>query len=90
MGAIEGRTFRSGDGVAVRLPDALGFAPDTRVTIERVGDHVEIRAAPTDPAEEGRKLAELVAALQALAPMPAAAVGRREPIEFPDRPGLYR
>lgn len=82
MGVIETRTFKSGNSVAVRLPRDLGFAEGVAVRIERVGDHVEIRAA-ADPAEEKRKLTELVAALHALTPV--SEPGRREPIDWPDR-----
>ncbi|MGJ3627455.1 hypothetical protein AB5I41_11710 [Sphingomonas sp. MMS24-JH45] len=58
--------------------------------IERVGDHIEIRAA-ADPAGEKRKLADLVATLHDVwADMPPDATrGCREPIDIPDRPGLY-
>lgn len=50
---------------------------DARSTVRRL----------KDPAEEKRKLLELVEALRAL-PRPDE-VEKREPIEFPDRPGLY-
>jgi antitoxin VapB len=86
MGAIETKTFRSGNSVAIRLPKELGFAADMAVTIERVGN--ALRIAPViDPAEEKRQLDELVAALRAIGP--AGEIEPREPIDFPDRPGLY-
>ncbi len=86
MGAIETKTFKSGNSVAVRLPKELGFETDMAVTIERNGDALTIRPA-FDPAEEKRKLMEFVAELERL-PAPGE-IEEREPIEFPDRPGLY-
>ncbi len=86
MGAIDGKVFKSGDGVAVRLPEALAFAADTRVTIERSGDVITIRLTG-DPAAEKAKPLDLVEALRAL-PAVDEDTGR-EPIEFPDRPSLY-
>lgn len=85
MNAVNSKTFKSGNSIAVRLPKEVAFAADTAVIIERKGDTLIIRPA-VDPAEEKRKLAEFIAALQAL-PRPSA-VEKREPIEFPDRPGL--
>lgn len=85
MNAISGKTFKSGNSVAVRLPKAIAFAPDTPILIERKGDVVTIRPA-VDPYEEKRRLAEFIAALEALPKPPE--VEKREPVEFPDRPGL--
>lgn len=85
MNAVNSKTFKSGNSVAVRLPKEVAFAPDMPVVIERKGDTLTIRPA-VDPAEEKRKLAEFIAALRAL-PKPLE-VEKREPIEFPDRPGL--
>jgi hypothetical protein len=56
------------------------------MTIEQMGDAFIVRRA-RDPAEEKRKVLELVEALRALGPV--GEIGTREPIEFPDRPGLY-
>lgn len=86
LGAIETRTFKSGDSVAVRLPEELGFAPDVAVTIEQRGTTLTIKPA-IDPVEEKRKLTELMARLRRNGPI--TPVQKREPIEFPDRPGLY-
>ena len=85
MGVIESKTFKSGNSVAIRLPKELGFAADVAVTIERVGTTLTIKPV-VDPAEEKRKLAELVAALRAIGPMEEVEV--REPIEFPARSEL--
>lgn len=86
MGVIKTKTFKSGNSVAVRLPKGLGFEADMPVTIEQVGQELRIKAA-LDPAEEKRKLRELVEALLAM-PGPGE-IEKRVPIEFPDRPGLY-
>ncbi|HLL29839.1 MAG TPA: hypothetical protein VK403_02475 [Allosphingosinicella sp.] len=86
MGMPETRTFKSGNSEAVRLPQGIGFGIGVAVKVERDGDRVVITPA-RDPAEEKRKLRELVEALQALGR--SGEVEEREPIEFPDRPGLY-
>jgi antitoxin VapB len=85
MNAVNSKTFKSGNSVALRLPRALGIAADVEMRIEKDGDALVIRPVK-DPAEEKRKLAELVAALRAL-PNPGE-LEVREPIEPPDRPGL--
>ncbi|MEG3147447.1 hypothetical protein U1839_22570 [Sphingomonas sp. RT2P30] len=85
MGKIETRTFKSGNSVAVRLPKELGFAPDTAVTLEKVGDTINIRAV--DDAADGKaRVARLIAALDAIGPV--GEIQEREPIEFPERRGL--
>jgi antitoxin VapB len=84
MGVIETKTFKSGNSVAVRLPSELGFEPDQKVTIERNGGALTIRPV-TDPIEEKRRLSRLIETLRALGPIE---VEKREPIEFPERPGL--
>lgn len=85
MGAIKTKIFKSGNSVAVRLPAELGLEEGLSVTVERDGTGVKIRPV-IDPVEEKRKLSELVAALRALGPV--GDVEPREPIEFPERPGL--
>ena len=85
MNAVTSKTFKSGNSVALRLPRALGIAADVEMRIEKEGDALVVRPVK-DPAEEKRKLTELVAALAAL-PNPDE-IEVREPIEFPDRPGL--
>lgn len=87
MGVIvRGKTFRSGNSVAVRLPRELGYDVDTAVTIEQVGKQLTITRI-NDEAEEHRKLDELVAFLRSHAPIEP--ISRRESVELPDRPGLY-
>lgn len=91
MGVIESRTFKSrtfksGDSVVVSLPEILGIAADVDVTIQHDGTTLTIKPAP-DPEEEKRKVEAFVAEMRALGPpLPRQP---REPIEFPDRPGLY-
>lgn len=85
MNAVSSKTFKSGNSVAVRLPREIGFAAGMDVLVERTGDIVTIRPQ-YDPAEEKRKLLELVAALRAIGPPDE--IEKREPFEFPDRPGL--
>jgi antitoxin VapB len=86
MGMPKTRTFKSGNSEAVRLPQGIGFGVGVAVNVERDGDRVVITPA-RDAAEEKRKLLELVQSLRSL-PAPGE-VEEREPIEFPDRPGLY-
>lgn len=89
MGAIETRTFRSGNSVAVRLPKSFGLPAGMAVTMEQVGDTVTVRPA-IDAGEEKRKLAELVARLDDIwgdAPRPPFDP-EEERVAFPDRPGL--
>lgn len=85
MTAHETRTFKSGNSVALRLPKSLAIGPDVRMVIEQNGDVLTVRPVK-DPAEEKRKLVELVEALRALPRPPETEV--REPIEFPERSGL--
>lgn len=87
---VETRTFKSGNSVAVRLPKELGYEAGADVTIRRIGNRLEI-APLLDPAQERQALRDMVNEIRAIweeaggPPEPQ----RREPIEFPDRPGLY-
>jgi antitoxin VapB len=74
------RTFRSGNSEAVRLPKEVAFGADLEVEIIRSGDVLTIRPRPKMTPRE------LVEALRKL-PKPER-VQEREPIEFPERPGL--
>lgn len=88
MGIIESKTFKSGNSVAIRLPKSVAFAADTRVAIERTGDTLIIRRLPSDE-EEAVRLSNFRSALAALKALgPVGEIGEREPIEFPERPGL--
>jgi antitoxin VapB len=79
MNAYQTRTFRSGNSEAVRLPKEIGFGHGVEVEIVREGDAVTIRRKRMS----NRELAELLQRL----PKPDY-IEEREPIEFPDRPGL--
>jgi antitoxin VapB len=80
------RTFKSGNSEAVRLPKGLGFGIGTDVTIERRGDALVLRPI-RNPDEERAAIRELVRRLREIGPV--GEIEEREPIEFPDRPGLY-
>lgn len=80
------RTFKSGNSEAVRLPKDLGFGIGTEVIIERRGNELVLR--PAHDAEAARAAnRELVRRLREIGPV--GEIGKREPIEMPDRPGLY-
>lgn len=85
MGVIEGKTFKSGNSVAVRLPKIVGLGADVPIRIEYDSGTVTIRPIE-DPAAGKQRVADLVAAIRALPKPPY--IEKREPIEFPDRPGL--
>jgi antitoxin VapB len=88
MGVHETKTFMSGNSVAVRLPKALGIGPNERMTIERHGDVVTARRIPSE-AEEAERLARFRAALDEMRRIgPVGEIQKRDPFEFPDRPGL--
>jgi antitoxin VapB len=80
------RTFKAGNSEAVRLPKGVGFGIGTDVVIERRGDEIVLRAVK-DPAAEKARIRRLLDRLEEIGPV--GEVGPREPIEFPDRPGLY-
>lgn len=83
---IPTKTFRSGNSVAVRLPKALGVAPDTAMEIVRQGGDLLLRRV-VDPALEQAKIAEMVRRLRAIGPVGEVEV--RDKDIFPQRPGLY-
>jgi antitoxin VapB len=77
---VDGKTFRSGNSEAVRLPKEVAFGKDVAVTIRREGDIITITP-------KKKTMAELVRRLREIGP-PADGVQEREPIEWPERPGL--
>lgn len=86
---VRAKTFKSGNSEAVRLPKGIGFGIGVELRIERRGDVLTMRRIPSD-AEEAERLARFRAAMIELARLgPVGEIGEREPIEFPDRPGLY-
>lgn len=82
---IQTRTFKSGNSVAVRLPKGFAIPADTAVELDKSGDTVTIRLT-RDEAEARRRMLEALDALKALPKPPR--IQEREPLEFPDRPGL--
>lgn len=87
MGAIETRKFQTADGVAVRLPEALGIAPGTVVTVEQVGDQVLIRPVAERP--DGLTGASLHRGnLEECASQRNAAQARADRVSRPARPVL--
>ena len=68
MGAIETRTFRSGNSVAVRLLKSFGLSAGTMVTMAQVGDMVMVKPAIDADAEKA-KVSELVRRLRAIGPI---------------------
>jgi virulence-associated protein VagC len=90
MASYETKTFKCGRGVALQLPAAFGIAAGTPMTIEQRGDVLTIRPAKNAvkaPADEKRKLLELLDALNAIGGPPGG-VQERDPFDFPERPGL--
>lgn len=86
MNAVNSKTFKSGNSVAVRLPREVAFAPDTKVIIERNGDVLTIRPA-IDPVSERARLQALLDDLAAIG-SPGDGIQQRDPFDFPDRRGL--
>jgi antitoxin VapB len=62
---ISSKTFKSGNSVAVRLPARFGFGPNVPIELAQDGRRITI-TAKTDPAEEQRRLIEMIEALNAL------------------------
>lgn len=83
---VHTKTFKSGNSVAVRLPKGFAIPANVEVELEKSGDTVTIRTL-RDPVEEKKRFLEMLEELKALPKPPY--IQRREPIEFPDRPGLY-
>ena len=86
MGAIETKTFRSGNSVALRLPKALGIGPDQTLLIDQNGSVLTIRPVH-DIEEERRKVRALFDALAAIG-TPSDGVQKRPDFIAPIRRGL--
>jgi antitoxin VapB len=84
--AVKSSSFKSGNSVALRLPKALGVEPGEQFELVRRGTVIEVRPV-ADIVKEKAELSELVRILRELGPTKNPVL--REPIEFPDRPGLY-
>lgn len=83
---VHTRTFKSGNSVAVRLPKGFAIPEGAEVELDKSGDVVTIRLT-RDPAQVRSRMRKLVNELEAIGPM--GEIEKRQPIEFPDRPGLY-
>ena len=87
---VHSKTFKSGDGVAVLLPDSFGLAAGAEVQLSRNGTTIEVRAVKPkseDPATAKARLTAMMDRLREIGPV--GEIEKHEPIEFPDRPGLY-
>lgn len=83
--AVHTRTFKSGNSIAVRLPKGFGIPEGVELELDRTGDVVTLRVIRD--AEQDR--AAMLAGLEALKALPKPSyIQKREPIEFPERPGL--
>lgn len=80
MNAV-GKTFKSGNSIAVRMPREVAFEPDIEVLISRSGDVVTMVPKPKGTS------AELVQRLREIGPPPDG-VQKRQKIIFPKRRGL--
>jgi virulence-associated protein VagC len=65
MGVHEGRTFRRGRSVALRLPDGLAIGPGERMLIEAEGGRLTVSRVP-NRGRVTRKLRALLAVLEAI------------------------
>jgi antitoxin VapB len=85
MGVIETKTFKSGNSVAVRLPKVVELEAGAPIRITYGPRSITITPIE-DPAAGKKRVADFIAAMRALPKPPY--IEEREPIEFPDRPGL--
>ncbi len=85
---VHTKAFKSGNSVALRMPNALAVDPGDNFAISRHGDTITAQRIPT-PAEEAERLTRFRAMLGELQKLPKPPkVQERDPFEFPDRPGL--
>jgi antitoxin VapB len=83
---VKTSAFKTGNSVAVRLPKDFGVHAGDQFELVQRGNKIELHRI-TDPEHEKAQVHELVRRLRALGPVKHPQP--REPIEFPDRPGLY-
>ena len=79
MSMVRGRTFRSGNSEAIRLPRDVAFGENVELVIVRSGDVMTIYPAATS-------IPEMIARLRALPAPPA--IEQREDDEPPERARL--
>ena len=82
---VHTKTFKSGNSVAVRLPKGFAIPANVEVVLEKSGDTVTIRSL-RDPVAAKKALLDMLDELKKLPKPPT--VQKRDPFEFPDRPGL--
>ena len=82
MATIRTKTFKSGNSEAVRLPKEIAFGAGVELIAVRSGDVLTLYPAQKTKLSFTEMLNEL-----AKLPKPDS-VEEREPIEFPERPGL--
>jgi antitoxin VapB len=80
MTSAVSKVFRSGNSEAVRLPREVAYGENIDVVVERHGDVVTIYPKPKLSFREALDIMRTL-------PKPSS-VQEREPIEFPERPGL--
>ena len=80
------RSFRSGDSEAVLLPEAVAYGRDIDLIAERSGDVVILRPVTAAPADGRRRVAALIAAMDAVGPV--GEIEQRVPFLFSDRGGV--
>ena len=83
MSTVRTKTFKSGNSEAVRLPKEIAFGEGVELVAVRSGDVLTLYPAQ----QTTMSLEDMFEALNKLPAPPE--VEEREPIEFPDRPGLY-
>jgi antitoxin VapB len=86
MSAIDTKSFKSGNSVAVRFPRGLGLDANIELTITRDGNGYLVQPR-RDVAEGRRRVRHLVERLLAVGPPDE--IEHRDADIFPDRPGLY-
>ncbi len=83
---IHTKAFKSGNSVAVRLPKGFAIPAGAELELNKSGDTVTIKLT-RDPAEAQRRMRKLTADLEAIG-APPGGVQKRDPFDWPDRPGL--
>ena len=88
MSAYEGTILKAFGRAVIPLPDDIAYALGEQVIITRSGDTMTVRPkiTPDEALAINRALADDLRAIWA--DMPNREIGKREPIEAPDRPGL--
>ncbi|MCR2833276.1 AbrB/MazE/SpoVT family DNA-binding domain-containing protein [Parerythrobacter lacustris] len=82
---VHTKTFKSGNSVAVRLPKGFGIPEGVDLELDQKGDVVTLRVV-RDADHERAAMLQMLDDLKRL-PKPTS-VEKRDPIIFPDRPGL--